>query len=154
MKSCVEKFAAGFVFAVSLIATSLVGVSASSAEELTIVSGDVSHKFNVEVVSSDAARAKGLMFRRRMAADAGMLFDFQREQPISMWMRNTYISLDMIFAYKNGTIHRIAEHTEPHSEKTITSGEDVRYVLEINGGMAGKLKLAPGDRIEHPLIGN
>ena len=131
----------------------VVAAGSGRAEELSIVTSEKTYKFDVEVAVSQAARSKGLMFRRRMADDAGMLFDFGREQPISMWMRNTYIPLDMIFAFADGTIHRIAEQAEPHSEKTISSGGDVRYVLEINGGLAKKLKISPGDRLVHPDIG-
>lgn len=125
---------------------------AAETETLTVVSGDKSHIFEVELAVSVSERAKGLMFRRRMAEDGGMLFDFGQEQPVSMWMRNTYIPLDMIFAFADGTIHRIATQTEPHSEATITSGDPVRFVLEIKGGMGRRLGISPGDRLVHRVI--
>ena len=134
-----------------LAALPLAGASAKT-DTLTIVTSDASHEFNVELALTAAERAKGLMFRRTMADNEGMLFDFGREQTINMWMRNTYISLDMIFAFEDGTINRIAEQTEPHSERTIPSGGKVRYVLEIKGGLARRLGISPGDRIVHPLI--
>jgi len=108
--------------------------------------------FQVEVARNDADRAQGLMFRRSMAPDRGMLFDFAKVEPVSMWMQNTYISLDMLFIRPDGTIARIAAHTEPLSTRTIPSGEPVLAVLELNAGTAAKLGIKPGDRVEHPLF--
>ena len=128
------------------------GAHAQSFEPLTIVSQTGRHAFQVEVARNDADRAQGLMYRRNMAPDRGMLFDFGRVQPISMWMQNTYIPLDMIFIRADGTIARVAENAEPLSTRTIPSGEPVRAVLEVNGGTAARLGVKPGDRIEHPLF--
>ena len=125
---------------------------AQSFEPLTIVSGSNRHAFQVEVARNDADRAQGLMYRHNLAPDRGMLFDFGRVQPISMWMQNTYIPLDMIFIRADGTIARIAENTEPLSTRTVSSGEPVLAVLEVNGGTAARLRIKPGDRIEHPLF--
>src|SRR5215217_2823813 len=125
---------------------------AQSFEPLTIVGGSGNHSFQVEVAKNDADRAQGLMYRRNMAPDHGMLFDFARVQPISMWMQNTYIPLDMLFIRPDGTIARIAENAEPLSTRTIPSGEPVLAVLELNGGTAARLGLKPGDRVEHPLF--
>ena len=97
-------------------------------------------------------RARGLMFRRFMPADRGMLFDFQRVEPVAMWMQNTYISLDMIFIRTDGSVARIAERTEPLSTRTVPSGEPVLSVLELNGGIAEKIGLKPGDKVEHGLF--
>lgn len=126
---------------------------AAETRTLTIETAQGPRQFEVELAVAPEERAKGLMFRRRLADDAGMLFDFGREQPISMWMRNTYIPLDMIFAFEDGTIHRIAANTEPFSERTIRSGEPVRYVLEIAGGRAAELGVEPGDRLAGAGIG-
>ena len=128
------------------------GAHAQSFEPLTIVSQTGRHAFQVEVARNDADRAQGLMYRRNMAPDRGMLFDFGRVQPISMWMQNTYIPIDMIFIHADGTIARVAENAEPLSTRTIPSGEPVRAVLEVNGGTAARLGVKPGDRIEHPLF--
>jgi uncharacterized protein len=128
------------------------GVHAQSFEPLTIVGGNGRHTFQVEVTRNDADRAQGLMFRRYLAPDRGMLFDFGRTQPISMWMQNTYIPLDMIFIRANGTIARVAEDAEPLSTRSIPSGEPVRAVLEVGGGTAARLGIKPGDHIEHPLF--
>jgi len=106
----------------------------------------------VEVARTDEQRARGLMFRQSMPADRGMLFDFKAEQPGMMWMRNTYISLDMIFISRDGVVINIAENTEPLSERTIPSARPAFAVLELNAGVSRKIGLKPGDRINHPLF--
>jgi uncharacterized membrane protein (UPF0127 family) len=128
-------------------------VYAQAFESLSIVTqGGQRQAFRVEVARNDADRAQGLMFRRAMPADQGMLFDFARIQPVSMWMQNTYLPLDMLFIRPDGTIARIAANTEPLSTRTIPSGEPVLAVLELNAGTAARLGIKPGDRIEHPLF--
>jgi uncharacterized membrane protein (UPF0127 family) len=143
--------AAAVVFGIALAGA---GFAARAAEQgtLEIVSKSGVHVFAVEVVSNDADRAKGLMYRKELPQGRGMLFDFQREQDIAMWMKNTYIPLDMIFIAGDGRIRRIAENTEPLSERIIPSGGPVRGVLEVIGGTARKLGLAPGDRVAHPIF--
>ena len=121
-------------------------------EPLTIQARSGPHRFSVEVMRTDADRSRGLMFRRTMAADHGMLFDFEQVEPVSMWMKNTYLSLDMLFIRADGTIARIAADTEPLSTAIIASGEPVLAVLELNAGTAAKLGLRSGDRVEHPLF--
>ncbi len=121
-------------------------------EPLTIVSGDERHEFMVELADTPEARSRGLMYRRSMADDYGMLFDFERVEIVTMWMRNTYIPLDMLFIRADGTIARIAENTEPLSERTISSREPVLSVLEVKGGTTARLGIGPGDRVEHPLF--
>ena len=132
----------------------LAAVPARPAELQTveIASKNGVHVFSVELAVSDDERSRGLMFRRDLPEGRGMLFDFQREQDVSMWMRNTYISLDMLFIRADGRILRIAENTEPISERIITSGGPVRAVLEVIGGTARKLGIAPGDRVAHPIF--
>nr|WP_084731285.1 DUF192 domain-containing protein [Microvirga vignae] len=126
---------------------------AQALEALSIVTqGGQRQNFHVEVARNDADRAQGLMFRRSMAPDRGMLFDFGRVEPVSMWMQNTYLPLDMLFIRPDGTIARIAANTEPLSTRTIPSGEPVVAVLELNAGTSAKLGIKPGDRIEHPLF--
>jgi uncharacterized membrane protein (UPF0127 family) len=105
------------------------------------------HSFEVEIAANDAQRSRGLMFRRELPEGRGMLFDFQQEQEVGFWMRNTYIPLDMIFIRADGTIRRIAANTEPLSERTVPSGGPVRYVLEVIGGTARKLGIEPGDKV-------
>lgn len=132
----------------------LVGLAYAQAfEPLSVVSREGQrHVFEVEVARDDRDRAQGLMFRRSMPANRGMLFDFAKVEPVSMWMQNTYISLDMLFIRPNGTIARIATNAEPLSTRTIPSGEPVLAVLELNAGTAVRLGIKPGDRVEHPLF--
>ncbi|MBV9077181.1 MAG: DUF192 domain-containing protein [Methylobacteriaceae bacterium] len=127
-------------------------VGQAAFEPLTIVTASGPRRFEVEVARNDDERARGLMFRRSLAADRGMLFDFAKVEPVSMWMQNTYIPLDMLFIRPDGTVARIAERTEPLSTRIIPSGEPVLAVLELAGGSAGRLGIRPGDRIEHPLF--
>jgi hypothetical protein len=128
-------------------------VYAQALETLSVASqGGQRQTFRVEVARNDADRAQGLMFRRSMAPDRGMLFDFAQVQPISMWMQNTYIPLDMLFIRPDGTIARVAENAEPLSTRTIPSGQPVLAVLELNGGTAARLGIKAGDRVEHPLF--
>jgi uncharacterized membrane protein (UPF0127 family) len=121
-------------------------------EALSILSREGRHVFAVEVMRNDADRARGLMYRRTMAPDHGMLFDFQTSAPVAMWMKNTYLSLDMLFIRADGTVAKIAADTEPLSTKVIPSNEPVLSVLELNAGTAARLKLRAGDRVEHPLF--
>lgn len=126
---------------------------AQALESLSIaIQGGQRQTFRVEVARNDADRAQGLMFRRSMPADQGMLFDFGRVEPVSMWMQNTYLPLDMLFIRADGTIARIAANTEPLSTRTIPSGEPVLSVLELNAGTAARLGIKPGDRVEHPIF--
>ncbi|HEX2655603.1 MAG TPA: DUF192 domain-containing protein [Xanthobacteraceae bacterium] len=110
------------------------------------------HSFSVELAVTPDERSRGLMYRKELPEGRGMLFDFEREQEISMWMQNTYISLDMIFIGRNGRILRIAENTEPLSTKIISSGPPALAVLEVIGGTAKKLGIRPGDRVAGPLF--
>ena len=121
-------------------------------QSLEIASKTGVHVFSVELADNDADRAKGLMFRKELPEGQGMLFDFHREQEVSFWMENTYIPLDMIFIRGDGRILRIAENTEPLSTRIISSDGPVRAVLEVIGGTARKLGIAPGDRVGHPVF--
>jgi hypothetical protein len=127
-------------------------VPSAGTEPLTIVSANGRHVFAVEVMRTPDQRARGLMFRNYMPADRGMLFDFEREEPVAMWMQNTYIPLDMLFIRSDGRIARIAQDTEPLSTRTIPSGEPVLAVLELNAGATRKAGIRPGDIVEHPLF--
>lgn len=127
-------------------------VSGPDAEILEIATRNGVQVFSVEVVNKDEDRARGLMFRRELPERHGMLFDFDNEENVSMWMRNTYIALDMIFIKADGKILRIAENTQPLSERIIPSGGPVRAVLEIAGGTSKKLGIAAGDRVGHPIF--
>jgi uncharacterized membrane protein (UPF0127 family) len=119
---------------------------------LEIASKTGVHVFAVELANTDAQRAKGLMFRKKLPEGQGMLFDFGHDQDVAMWMKNTYIPLDMLFIRSDGRILRIAENTMPLSTRIIPSGGPVRAVLEVIGGTAQKLGIAPGDRVAYPIF--
>jgi uncharacterized membrane protein (UPF0127 family) len=126
---------------------------AADADTLEIVSKTGVHVFAVELAVSDEQRTRGLMFRRALPEGQGMLFKFEPDQVIQMWMHNTYIPLDMIFIRSDGRILRIAENTKPESDNIISSGAPARGVLEVIAGTARKLGIAPGDRVAHPWFG-
>jgi uncharacterized protein len=143
------------VFALSFLTLPLCpggSVAAQQLQQLEIASKNGVHIFGVEMAVTPEEQARGLMFRRELPEKQGMLFDFGREQPTSFWMKNTYIPLDMIFIRADGRILRVAENTVPHSEELVSSGGPVRAVLEVIGGTAKKLGIAPGDRVTHPIF--
>ena len=120
--------------------------------ELTIVSTTGPHRFKVEVAETPEQMTQGLMFRRSLAPDAGMLFDYKEPTAATMWMRNTLIPLDMVFIQSDGRIRRIEQNTKPGSLRPISSNGSVRAVLEMRAGTSKKYGIAPGDRIIHPLF--
>jgi uncharacterized membrane protein (UPF0127 family) len=137
----------------------LAGLGPALAEEtfqegqLSIVTqGGARHAFTVELALTPRQRAQGLMNRRSMAADRGMLFSFGETRQVLMWMKNTYLPLDMLFIDEGGAIRTIREKAEPLSEAIIDSRVPVAYVLELNGGTARKLGIRTGDRVESPVI--
>jgi uncharacterized membrane protein (UPF0127 family) len=121
---------------------------------LTIVSAAGPHHFAVEVAETPAQMEQGLMFRRTMPPDAGMLFDYKTPTVATMWMRNTLIPLDMLFVDAQGLIINIHERAVPQSLDVIAAAAPVRAVIELNGGTAARLGIAPGDLVQHPIFGN
>lgn len=115
---------------------------------LTITSKGKTHRFKVEIASSDEDQAKGLMFRNQLGPDRGMVFPFNSPRNASFWMRNTLIPLDMIFVRADGSIANIAANTVPYSEEPVSSDGPVKAVLEIAGGRSAELGIEPGDRVE------
>ncbi|MEQ8196287.1 MAG: DUF192 domain-containing protein [Rhodospirillales bacterium] len=107
---------------------------------------------SVELAATPEARAQGLQGRRFLAPDSGMLFDFGRSKIITMWMKNTFIPLDMIFIAADGRIVHIARNTEPFSLETIRSPVPASAVLELMAGAARRLGIEPGDRVEHGIF--
>ena len=123
------------------------------SQPLTIVTkGGKSHAFTVELALTPRQREQGLMNRRAMAADHGMLFAFGETRQVFMWMKNTYIPLDMLFIAKDGRIRTIRENAEPLSEAIIDSQGPVDYVLELNGGTVKRLGIRSGHRVQSKLI--
>lgn len=125
---------------------------AAEFQTLEIVTRQGLQVFAIELAVTDEERANGLMFRRELPEGRGMLFDFSPQREVAMWMKNTYISLDMIFIRADGRIHRIAENTEPESTRLIQSQGPVKAVLELPAGTARRLGIAPGDKVGHPLF--
>lgn len=108
--------------------------------------------FTVEVVDTPESRARGLMYRLELAEDAGMLFDFKDERPVSFWMRHTFIPLDMVFIGADGVVRNVHANAVPHDETGIPSDGPVQFVLEIPGGRAAEIGLKAGDTVEHTRI--
>jgi uncharacterized protein len=140
--------------AVIVAASAFASVSAWAAkiEPLEIITKSGVQVFSVELATTEDEKTTGLMYRKELPDGKGMLFDFSPAQEVSMWMKNTYISLDMIFIRADGRILRIAENTEPFSTKIIPSGGLAKGVLEVIAGTAKKYGIEPGDRVAHPLF--
>lgn len=147
----VRSAAIGLVLAMGLGAATLLSASADSTGTLVTRSGD--HRVEIEVADTPDEREYGLMNRQSMPADSGMLFDFGIDRPVSMWMKNTYIPLDMVFLNAEGKVTHIAVNATPLSLDVIDSGGPARYVLELNGGAAARYGLKVGDQLKHPLVG-
>lgn len=135
-----------------LLACPAVAQVAFEASELTIETASGSLEFEVELAVEPEQRRQGLMFREHLDSDQGMLFDFGRTAPVTMWMRNTFISLDMLFIEADGRIARIVADTEPLSDAVIGSGGPVRAVLELPAGTSARRGIAVGDRVVHPIF--
>lgn len=123
-----------------------------SRSELSVLAVGHKYRFKVEIAETDDQRARGLMFRKKMADRDGMLFLFKENQMVTMWMKNTFIPLDILFINQKGLIVHIAKSTVPHSLDVISSHESVISALELNAGMTNKLNIRVGDRIEHPFF--
>ena len=142
------------ILVVAGLAAAIASVRAATFQPLEIVTRNGVQVFSVEMATTEKEKETGLMYRKELADGKGMLFDFNPEQEVSMWMKNTYVSLDMIFIRADGRILRIAENTEPMSTKIISSKGPARAVLEVVAGTAQKYGIRPGDRVGHPLFGN
>ena len=143
--------------AVLVVLSLLFGVAEAAAQDrvpLVVESaGGARHDFRVEIADTDPARAQGLMHRRELAPDHGMLFVFDRHHTITMWMKNAPLPLDMIFIGSDGTVVDLHRRAVPFSLDTIASKRRARYVLEVNGGTVDRLGLAVGDRVSGAGIG-
>ncbi len=154
-RETVWSVAGGWLAAVLVIAGLAVAsarAGAASFQPLEIATKNGVQVFSVEMATTEEEKQTGLMYRKELADGKGMLFDFNPAQEVSMWMKNTYVSLDMIFIRADGRILRIAENTEPLSTKIISSQGPARAVLEVVAGTAQKYGIRPGDRVAHPLF--
>ena len=136
----------------ALISTPIFAACAPDRIEITTKTAPLS--FSVEVADTPDEQALGLMNRPHMASAAGMLFAFDAPKQAQFWMKNTLIPLDMLFADENGRITRIHENAIPQDLSVIDGGAGVKFVLEINGGLAGRMGVQAGDQLLHPAIGN
>lgn len=121
-------------------------------QPLTFITSTGRYPITVEVADTDQERSTGLMFRQSLGDNEGMIFLYPQDEVITMWMKNTYISLDMIFIRADGVIRHIASDTEPFSEQTISAGESVRAVIEMKAGSAKRLGMKAGDKVEYPTF--
>jgi uncharacterized protein len=124
-----------------------------SVSRLSVETARGRFEFTVEVADTVARRMQGLQGRRILEPNAGMLFDFRTPQRVSMWMKDTYLSLDMIFVGADGIVLNIAEKTVPHSLIPIASTGKALAVLEVNAGTTRRLGIRPGDRVHHSIFG-
>lgn len=144
-----KRLAAALVVAVMAAKGADAGCSADMADLRG--DGGVAH-FSVEVADDQAERARGLMYRDKLAAGHGMLFVYEAPHEVAFWMKNTRIPLDMLFMGADGTILSIHENAVPFDETSIPGGDQVQFVLEINGGLSRRLGVGPGAVIRHPAI--
>lgn len=139
-----------FLLTAMMIMANLGDVEAQMRREsLSLVTAKGEHVIQIEVAETNEEKALGLMFRTSLAENAGMLFPYTPPQETGMWMRNTYISLDMIFIREDGVVHRVVPRTEPLSETVISSQGPVTAVLELVAGSAERLGLKAGDKVLH-----
>ncbi|MSU90947.1 DUF192 domain-containing protein [Rhodobacteraceae bacterium 2CG4] len=145
--------AAGIALIAATLAWSpLQAQEACAPDRLDVRANGASARFAVEVADDAEERAQGLMNRPEMPRFAGMLFVYEAPGPVAFWMKNTMIPLDMLFADETGTVRRIHRNAEPYSTDSIPGGDDIRFVLEINGGMSDLLGLTEGAQLRHPAI--
>jgi uncharacterized membrane protein (UPF0127 family) len=136
----------------ALTVAALAGVEFAKDRMRLVTADKTVHELTVELAVEPDQREQGLMFRRSMAPDQGMLFDFGETRRVMMWMKNTYLPLDMLFIDSKGTVRTIREGAVPLSEAIIDSGEPVAFVLELNAGTVKRLQIRPGDRLEGARI--
>ncbi|WP_284735722.1 DUF192 domain-containing protein [Dongia deserti] len=138
------------VFICALLLAALPGFAAELPRDVVLLEvGASQYRFEVEVADDPSERAEGLMYRTSLADNAGMLFLYPKPQPVEFWMKNTPLSLDIVFVREDGTIARIAESTQPMSEELISSGEPVRAVLEVKAGTMRQLGVTVGARLRN-----
>lgn len=160
MTTCVREFRKRVANAALFVVCGFAALTASSAtwadtmrrETLILISAGGRTEILTEIALTGPEQEQGLMFRTGMAENAGMLFIYEQTHDLSMWMRNTYLPLDMVFMRADGTIARIEASAEPLSDRVIASGSPVKAVLELKAGTAQRLGLKPGDRVDSPSL--
>ena len=150
------------IFAAALLVSAIslaqeeppIAIETDYTSPLVIESGETEHPFLVEIAATQEEIATGMMHRPEMAADVGMLFVLGDPRMPNFYMRNTLVSLDLLFVSSDGEIMSIAHNAVPLSERNISPGVTVSYVLEIKGGQSSILGIEPGDTLRHELLGN
>ena len=135
-------------FAFALVLVALLGCARGPCVSIVGADGKPRATVAVEVASTGPQRELGLMYRKHLDDNAGMIFVFPNEAPRNFWMHNTPIPLDMIFADANGVITGIVANAEPFSDKLLGVEGNSEYVLEVNGGFCAKNGIKPGDRLD------
>jgi uncharacterized protein len=148
---------AGWLILAFWLVFGLIGVRAENAqiskiEPVTVIGENSATMFTTEIADTEFLRERGLMFRHLLPPDRAMLFDFVKPRPVSMWMKNTNISLDMLFIREDGSIAAIAENTVPQSLDVVSVQEPVRGVLELAAGTVKRLSLKPNDKVYHRIF--
>ena len=136
------------------LACTTAACAAAPLEVLTIDTANGPHRFKVEVMRTETDRERGLMFRKTMAHDRGMLFEYPDEQNVAFWMHNTYLPLDMVFIAKDGRVVSVARDAKPMDDTLIPSGGPALGVLEVDAGTAKSIDLRIGDRVHHRMFGD
>lgn len=157
MRSLSRSLLVAALVGAALFAGVSAGAGAAFADECAPGTVDVRDangqaRFTVEVVDTPEGREKGLMFREQMPRYSGMLFVYEYPQPVAFWMRNTLIPLDILFFDASGRLRTVHPDAKPLDETPIPGGQDIRFVLELNGGMAATLGIVPGAELRHPSL--
>jgi hypothetical protein len=152
MKQVTLVILACFFWLTGLSAAHSENAQISKLEPVTVASAESATMFTAEIADTEELRKRGLMFRHLLPEDKAMLFDYGNPRPVAMWMKNTNISLDMLFIRADGTIAAIAENTVPQSLDTISVQEPVRGVLEMAAGTVKRLGLRPNDKVYHRIF--
>ncbi|MCQ0986445.1 DUF192 domain-containing protein [Jiella sp. LLJ827] len=147
-----KKLVGGAAVLLASLMAAYFAFAAGDLSPATLVTDSGRHEIMVELARTPEARQVGLMNRESMPEGQGMLFEFDETRPVSMWMKNTLIPLDMLFLDEGGTVRRIHTNAQPLSLDIIPSGEPVRYVLELNGGASARYGASVGDTLEHDII--
>jgi uncharacterized membrane protein (UPF0127 family) len=143
----------GLIATAMVVISTMQGFAGECRENLAALRGDWGQaQFTIEVADTNAERSKGLMNRESMPKSAGMLFVYPRPKTAGFWMKNTLIPLDMIFMDRTGTVQHIHHRAQPGDLQPKFGGDNIQYVLEINGGLAEQMGMAPGTQLRHPAI--
>ena len=147
------RFVAALLFVLFAVPAAAQNAVTFERTELAIVTAaGARHQFKVEWAKTEEQKSRGLMYRKALPLDHGMLLDYDPPTVVSIWMRNTLLALDIVFIRADGTIESIFLGAKPHDETSMPSKGEVRAVLELNAGVARLLGIAPGDKVEHPIF--